>query len=195
MDACNIESCENPKWSRGWCGKHYQSWRKYGNPEATREYYSTPEESFAARTEWQGDCLVWTGTTNPDGYGQIAYKGRRVVAHRYAYERTHGPIPDGMDIDHICHNKACCNVAHLRLATRKQNMENRNRVNANNTSGYLNVYRDKLTGKWFAQVKHHGNRYRSGSTFDIEDAKLAAIELRDTYFTHHLPLEGQIAAR
>ena len=69
------------------------------------------------------DCWEWTGKTTR-GYGHIQ-KGRRgeglVYAHRVMYEALVGPIPDGMEIDHLCRNKACVNPDHLEPVTHGEN--------------------------------------------------------------------------
>ena len=57
-------------------------------------------------------CLVQAGQLNSSGYGP----------HRKAWEREGGPIPDGMDLDHLCRNRWCINVEHLEVTTRKVNL-------------------------------------------------------------------------
>ena len=70
-------------------------------------------------------CWVWTGARrNGFGYGEIwsgGNEGRPLVTHRVAWEATRGPVPEGMQLDHICKNAACCNPAHLRVVTPRQN--------------------------------------------------------------------------
>ena len=103
--------------------------------------YATPEEAFIARAEWRGDCLIWTGSTSA-GYGQISVGGKRIGAHRYAWEQTFGPIPPGRQVDHTCFVRACVRAEHLRLATPAENQRNKSGQNANNlSSGFRNVYR------------------------------------------------------
>lgn len=69
-----------------------------------------------------GPCLDFIGSDNGHGYGQFAYHGNRAgYAHRYAWERVHGPIEDGLTVDHLCRNRRCCNVEHLELVTRLEN--------------------------------------------------------------------------
>ena len=57
-------------------------------------------------------CLITGGTLNSGGYGP----------HRHRWEREHGPVPDGLDLDHLCRNRWCVNVAHLELVTRQENL-------------------------------------------------------------------------
>lgn len=82
-------------------------------------------ERIRSRCVQDGDCLVWTGCLNGSGYGNIKKDGRTVQVHRAVYEFFHGPIPDGLTIDHVatrgCHSRACCNEAHLEPVTRQIN--------------------------------------------------------------------------
>ena len=69
-------------------------------------------------------CWQWTGALNKFGYGKISVGGRdgRILGtHRVAYEALIGPIPDGMQLDHLCRNRACCNPAHLEVVTPRIN--------------------------------------------------------------------------
>ena len=66
----------------------------------------TVEERFLAKTEWaENGCLLWTAVLINEGYGRFWYEGKHTLAHRAAYEIFVGPIPDGMTVDHECHNK------------------------------------------------------------------------------------------
>src|SRR3954463_6890906 len=60
------------------------------------------------------NCWLWTGRTSPDGYGVLAIQGVTTGAHRAAYAFLVGPIPDGMQVDHLCFNPPCVNPEHLR---------------------------------------------------------------------------------
>lgn len=66
-------------------------------------------------------CWEWTGGINGNGYGQINVAGRVIGAHRIAYELLVGPIPEGLELDHLCRNRTCVNPAHLEPVTRREN--------------------------------------------------------------------------
>ena len=63
-----------------------------------------------------GGC-TFSKPTNKNGYGAIYYKGKQRKAHRVAFEKAYGPIPEGMYLDHICHNVAIANGMCLGEAT------------------------------------------------------------------------------
>ena len=78
-----------------------------------------------SRIDADGPCWLFQGGLTKDGYGVIG-RGRRgegsVYAHRAAWELLVGPIPDGLEIDHLCRVRSCCNPDHLEPVTRKTNV-------------------------------------------------------------------------
>ncbi len=59
-----------------------------------------------------GPCHIWIAAKTSSGYGSF-WDGQRVVyPHRYAYGQT-GAVLEGLDLDHLCRNRACCNPDHL----------------------------------------------------------------------------------
>lgn len=78
---------------------------------------STRPEERGHRTA----CWIWTGQLNERGYGLIRSKLSR-LAHRAVWIETNGPIPDGLEIDHLCRQRDCVNPTHMELVTRSENM-------------------------------------------------------------------------
>jgi len=67
-------------------------------------------------------CLVPTWKARDGGgYARVRVAGRMVMAHRYAYELAEGPIPAGLDLDHLCRIRECVQPAHLEPVTRREN--------------------------------------------------------------------------
>jgi hypothetical protein len=81
---------------------------------------------WAARDWWEVDpetgCWQWLLNMSSRGYGRIWADGRRHTAHRYVYEHFHGPIPEGLELDHLCRNKLCVNPDHLEPVTHIENV-------------------------------------------------------------------------
>lgn len=70
-------------------------------------------------------CWIYTLSIDKGGYGVFHAKGERksLRAHRYFYEKYRGPIPKGLDIDHLCRNRNCVNPDHLEPVTRSENIK------------------------------------------------------------------------
>lgn len=73
-------------------------------------------------------CVIWLASLDIGGYGQIGVgskvdgSARKVKVHRALYELVIGPIPLGLDLDHLCRNRACCRPDHLEPVTRRENL-------------------------------------------------------------------------
>lgn len=143
-------------------------------------------ERFWAKVEKADSCWNWTGAKGGGpGYGQISIMTKKIWAHRWSYENSYGPIPDGMHVDHICFNPACVNPAHLRLATPKQNQENHLGAQRNSISGVRGVHPHKPSGRWLASLMHNRQTIRIGLFDTIEEAEKAVIARRNELFTHN----------
>lgn len=130
-----------------------------------------------------GGCWTWTGGTVINGYGRFHMGGRSFPAHRWAWRNLVGPISEGLELDHIACSRDCVNPAHLRLTTRKQNMENQRRAHKNSKSGVRGV--SPLKGRWAANVRHHGRQIYLGSFDTIAEAQAVVVAKRLELFTHN----------
>ncbi len=82
-------------------------------------------------------CHVPRKYHQPNGYVLVGFSNRQVLVHRYVLEQAYGPIPKGLVSDHMCMNKACCNLQHLRIVTRSVNaLENTKRDRTHCPNGH-----------------------------------------------------------
>lgn len=93
-------------------------------------YYPHMKEKMLAQmlrgfTAIPNGCWQWHASFNDAGYGKIQVwdngKNRVFRAHRVAYEHFKGAIPDGLCLDHLCHNRGCVNPEHLEPVTSSEN--------------------------------------------------------------------------
>jgi hypothetical protein len=107
-------------------GSRYKRPRGWRDPLAVDEQLARSISAFPdnmnRRILFTDDCWHWRGAVTSSGYGSVAYEGRLWSTHRLAYELLIGPIPDGLQIDHLCRNKVCCNPQHLEPVTAQENL-------------------------------------------------------------------------
>lgn len=75
------------------------------------------------RSGVSGNCWVWTGRTNRNGYGRIWWEKKEPVLHRVVWLILRGAIPAGLVLDHLCKVRRCCNPDHLEPVTTKVNVQ------------------------------------------------------------------------
>jgi hypothetical protein len=69
----------------------------------------------------ESGCWLWAGTLNRGGYGSFKIDGKTHAMHRLLYEEFRGPIPAGLELDHLCRVRHCVNPQHLEPVTRREN--------------------------------------------------------------------------
>ena len=93
------------------------------NPVITQVVLETLPKRFINKMAYGEDgCWVWTASLNTKGYGNYWTDGTCVGAHRYAYETIVGPVPEGLQLDHLCRNRNCVNPEHLEPVTCRENL-------------------------------------------------------------------------
>lgn len=81
---------------------------------------------FMSKVKRDGDCLVWTGSVDRDGYGKFSVgpKGRQqhIRAHRWIFERSHGQLASNVLVLHRCDNPPCVELDHLSAGSQLRNV-------------------------------------------------------------------------
>lgn len=135
MDECAVIGCDFTVKSRGLCNRHYHRHKTHGDVPILPK--RTVADRIDARTDKTGDCWLWTGYTNDDGYGIIKVNGRAVGVHRVAYELVAGPIPKGIELDHLCQVRHCVRPGHLEPVTHTENVRRSGVRTTHCPSGHL----------------------------------------------------------
>ena len=119
--------CPKPQYASGLCRMHYDRRLRYGTPGPVGMigHRAPLEERFINSVQIHGPlprfeprrgaCSVWTGYVHRSGFGAIWSGHRLIYVHRYAWERTYGPIPVGAKVEQICMNRLCVRPDHLML--------------------------------------------------------------------------------
>lgn len=136
---CSLDGCDRPQKARGYCNRHYLRDARHGSPVSGGSVRHDSDESRRQEL-WRlidksSGCWIFTGSIRRDGYGTIRYDGRSRPVHRVVYELLVAPIPDGLQLDHLCHtndescdggvecpHRACVNPDHLEPVTHRENI-------------------------------------------------------------------------
>jgi hypothetical protein len=91
------------------------------------------DQRILSKTDRSGECWLWLGRVNSSGYAQLTVDKRPRSAHRVSYETFVGPIPEGLEIDHLCRVRRCVRPQHLEAVTHRVNIQRA--IDANGTVG------------------------------------------------------------
>lgn len=135
---CSVEGCDRKRTAKGMCPKHYARHRRLGTTDlATPFVVVEPGEDYDACALRRlatysaegpafkdlGPCRDWARPLRKDGYSGVRYRGKIRLGHDLAWELANGPVPEGLELDHLCRRRHCIRVIHLEPVTRKVNWE------------------------------------------------------------------------
>lgn len=117
---------------------------------------------------YSSPCWIWQMHCSPKGYGMYTHKieGRSRAAHRVYWEREHGPVPDGLELDHLCGQRACVNPEHLEPVTHVENIRR-------GVGTTLNVEQVRAIR---AEVESGVSLYRLGKKYGVSTAAISQIK-------------------
>lgn len=123
---CSVEDCSLPQVARGWREKHYKRWKRHGDVAVVLPSRIPAPLFDRIKKNIQLDangCWIWLAATQVDGYAQMMLAGSTVgLAHRVSYQVFIGPIPEDLELDHLCRVRNCVNPEHLEPVTHAENV-------------------------------------------------------------------------
>jgi DNA-binding transcriptional regulator YiaG len=116
--------CGKPAWvhGHGLCRGDYNRWALHASTEE-RFWIKVDKNNPGPEEKPElGPCWVWIAGKTQGGYGVFHVNGKSARAHRWSYMHFVGPIPEGLDMDHLCRNRACVCPDHLEPVTERENV-------------------------------------------------------------------------
>lgn len=133
---------------------------------------------FWSKVDISSECWMWTAGRFDKGYGAFWLKERNqnIHAHIVAYWLLVGPVPEGLELDHICRNRACVNPNHLEPVT-----------------GRINLLRGETLAARFAAQTHcvHGHPFDDANTLCIGNKRYCRACAREKQRRYRARLRGK----
>lgn len=196
MIICSVDGCDVKATRRGWCGKHYKRWRKFGEPDHEVRF-SAPIGAQAAFIKLavsftEEACLFWPYGKNGVGYGMTS---QRLLAHRVVCEAVHGTSPEEKpQALHSCGNgrKGCVNPNHLRWGSASDNERDKVLHGTSNRGARHGMSKLTEENVHFIRKAMDARSYRDGSVvlelaekFSVDQKNIREIGNRRAW--HWLP--------
>jgi hypothetical protein len=124
--------------------------------ELTEDYMENSYQRLLSKYEIENECFIYTGSVNPNGYGQFYFNGNNIGAHVAMYELYNKTkVLKDIQVRHLCHNTTCINPEHLSIGSSRDNKLD-------------SLHDDKLPVKLkVAQVLEIRERYENGESIDV----------------------------
>lgn len=183
MRYCEINGCDTKHYVHGWCQKHYERWRRHGDP--LKLVYNLNPVTWkyllsCSRANNKTRCIEWQKGRHPAGYGIIRFRNNDWSTHRVSWVLNNGEIPTGLHVCHQCDNPPCINPDHLFLGTMADNM--RDMANKGRAKRGEQHHWVKLTEKDVLAIrKMSGLRIEIAKKFNVCPANITAIKKRRSW--------------
>lgn len=123
-NTCSVVSCNEHVKGHEMCETHYMRWYRHGDVTITLRQRDTGPDEIRwlnkVSVEAPG-CWLWSSGQQGHGYGAYSYGGKSIAAHIYVYQLLVGPVPRGLELDHLCRVRHCVNPDHLEPVTHLEN--------------------------------------------------------------------------
>ena len=158
-EQCAVPECQKIAANLGLCPMHYQRRRVHGDVETVKLVHNDPDRRFREFYDVdKNGCWIWNGWIENNGYARFSVGQERWGAHRWAYERYVGPIPQGLALDHLCRVRACVNPDHLEPVTWAENLRRSDKTHAAKNRSKTHCKRGhSLSGKNLS-IQNDGSR-------------------------------------
>jgi hypothetical protein len=181
---CKVDECEVKPYGWGYCQKHYNRWRRHGDPSIVmprRRTYESAESRIARQSKSEGDCVVFAGgRPSRSGHRQIRFNGLQRGVHRVAWMLANGDIPDGKVVMHRCDNPPCVKLSHLVLGTVADNNRDRDQKGRHRSLPGSKNGNASLTEWQVAEIKVHlaagVSTYVLAERFQVSQARIWNIK-------------------
>ena len=135
-----------------------------------KESFGPAIDRFKSKTvPGENGCILWAGRLNEDGYGQFDVGGKSIGAHIFAFEQAHGPVPEGLQLDHKCRVRHCVNEDHLRAVT-----------------SAVNILCGEVIAAVNARKTHciHGHELNDANVYLVKVGKYRLRQCRECHYIH-----------
>ena len=176
----NCIKCNTKILARGLCRNHYMQERRAGllfpkEKENPRQYIlNRIKVSENGCWEWQQSTYL--------GYGRLVKEKKSWPAHAYSYSVFVEPIPNGLQINHKCHNRCCVNPKHLYAGTQKQNVADMNNSGRRNQARGERGGNSKITEEIATKIfNYKGYAKFAAKEFNVSISLVYAIKKKEIW--------------